>query len=470
MSKREKKKAAQKPVVSQPAPRVATIAKAAARIITAATQVPSAQVQKTKQKKKKAKMSAMSHTDGGMKILAKKLSAAYTTFDKVILEHTVEEVIPIFGTGGTGVISHHFYINASNSSLFPIFATIASCYTKYELLEFIATFVTTSGQFVSTTQSGEVCLVVNYDPQMPPFASTSNGYEQAIHYNPRTVTPVFESASIPCYEQGSITGAGFERKAYVVHPSNNGTVPAGTESSINDYCPGVLNVLVSNCPVSTQIGRLIVQAKFKLWRYRIPDPASFAPTIHLRWVPVSGAGNLFQNDVSVVSGSNNNALSITVSGNAMTVVPTYNDCVIMVNYVLGNGSNITCTGGITPTDATAQNMLKWNGTADVASFVFAGSGSTTIQGVYFFHLATDSQGAVLTFDTATFSASNPTGDILITVLPSQLLSALAPISVAKRLSLLESQLEWFKKRNLMMPMLVADGTLKSSVDVEECKN
>jgi hypothetical protein len=373
------------------------------------------QPEKKKQKQKKQKsVAGNNNADGTMKIASAKLAAAYTTYDKVVEESVIEEVVEIKGNGGEGVRNYAFYINPGNTELFPVFgSSIAPAYTRYELLEFQAVFVTTSGQFVSTTQSGQVCIAINYDAQEGFFPNTKEGFNLAMHLNPRTVTPIFQTDGLMAREKKIVSGSGFTKKEYIVFPSPNQAVPSGTLASVNDYTPGILNVMISNCPVADQVGRLIVSAKFRLWKYRMPNPANTTTMAHYTLAGHSGAQYITGTNLQVGSSKFFNA---TFEGNVMTLKPNFTDVLILANQMCFTPT--TATTDLEPGIAGGEFKNVLNG--QTAGWAIAATGDVVNSTVVF---SVDLSPVTITWPAITYTGGGACkGDLFLSLFPTNLVT------------------------------------------------
>lgn len=330
---------------------------------------------------------------------------------------TVDQPVRLFAnelvslTAGSGPLTFHnlaLYVNPGNMQLFPVFSNIAQCYTSFRLISLTILFATENYQVSTGQSSGNVLVVCNYDPSESAFSR----YKKAADYAGRMETTPFISDKFTM-RKGTTFSKGFNDVLYKVFVSDNLPMPLGTANktgSVNDYNVGLLQLIENNNINTNEIGKYYVSAEFEMFGLRQPEANFISPVVHARTVPTTS--NMFASFTTIAGSSG--SYSVTNSANNTLIIDGLADnTVISVNCMSASSSSYVAVPTlVTPTNCELINLFSGDTASSIASF-------TTTKYNITLGIKILSSPATLLFG-APVVAGTPTGDVLVTVLPSSL--------------------------------------------------
>jgi hypothetical protein len=243
-------------------------------------------------------------------------------------------------------------------------------YTSYKILELRVAYLS-EGYEVSTTQSaGNWLIVANYDPQEAAFSN----YDDAYNYNPRTEGVPFKSGYYDLVRSGVGFKKGFADKVYKINVSQNLPTPVGgTSSSVDDYSPALLQLIVNNTLASntTEIGKWHLYAKIQVCGKKAQSPVTSSVFTHNQQTVIPTTANNTGTAKSISNSST--ALTVLCAANVVTISSLPIGTGFQVTYVVTATTSVTQTSPPVLVGANPINMFI----SDTNNDVVSGSGNTT---------------------------------------------------------------------------------------------
>jgi len=278
-----------------------------------------------------------------------------------------EKVADIAGSTGFNV-GQALFINPGNSTLFPIFSTIASAYEEYRINHLKFTYeteaYTASGNTVS---AGIVCLVTNFDVADTTFPTLTSAENYVGSCKGPPYAPIIEHDVIEAHRVGK-RGARRGRSEnlplnnYFVYSSANNASPSSTDAKFYDV--GLFQLLTNNNPSTATIGELYVEYSFTMIRPKQPIAltSSVGTYYHLSSSTATAAKPYGNGDLSIVSQS--------------AYAPAW------LGFTLPTGTNLNMYTNGNPQFIGTYWLVQivWTGSGSIAAVPTVSLGATNVSG------------------------------------------------------------------------------------------
>lgn len=403
-----------------------------------------------------------------------------TTAERVTFPMAREKVTDLTSASTAFQLLSQLYVNPGNSTLFPIFSQIASCYEEYvpKHLKFI--FRTEEYMASGSTVSAGLCAMgTNFDANDANFGNITmlENYEHSISGPPFSGIMVHDVVE---QHQKRFRGKARDLSLnnYYVYPSANSIGPTTDQAKWYDL--GNFQTAVNGCQAGI-IGELWVEYSFTMIRRKQPEFPVGGSAIHLKSYAsnATAASPLGLTPYTTLSApSTSGGVSGTAPGSTLSVIDMSGTLANYTGSTVGLRDGVDTTLNMPNASATWMVVVQWSGGSAIAGIpaIAASGGAASLtsyanaEGLGFFLAAGTSSvitKVITTTATAvpaatsnllTFSGNTSMAganlDIFIIRLPTSLVTLLPPVEVEDRLAQLER----------MLASLLADR----QVD-EECK-
>lgn len=314
-----------------------------------------------------------------------------------------------------------YYINPGNTALFPIFSTIASCYTEFRFrsLKFLwfTEAYTANG---SGASAGKVIMSVNFNPAEVAFNSDT----QMENYQDTVKDAPYVNLA---YVMQHIKRGGVEKgldmdKVYTVNYANNIPNPAPLNGAVVDvfqYNVGTFQFATNGNAVTSEMGELYVEFEVDLIRPR--QPITALGTVMAHAVSTPSPSNALVG-LSVKNGSSSQLIITSPTANVLNVATSPSlfgyICKIDVCYTQSGGTAVPASNYLYGTGVTTGTNLYDGDTSYISQSASAASfnvSATFVAGI----------SSVYTIGFNTLTLTGGTGyamDIWVTILPGPLVS------------------------------------------------
>jgi hypothetical protein len=394
-----------------------------------------------------------------------------TTAERVSFPLSREKVADLTSASTAFAVLSQLYVNPANSTLFPIFSQIASCYEEY--VPNVLRFYYRSEEYMasgSTVSAGLVGLGTNFDANDAnyPNITTLENYEHAVSGPP--------FSGILCHDVVAEHRKRFRGKNrdlsinnYYCYPSANSIGPSTDQAKWYDM--GNFQLVINGCQAGI-IGELWVEYSFTMIRRKQPEFPIGGSAIHLKSYAddATAASPLGLSPYTTMSAASSGAsVSGVAPGSTLSVINMAGDLSLYTGNTIGLNNATDTLLNLPNVSATWFVYFAWYDAAGIAAVpaIAASGGATSVAviqgatGLLGFFNADGQSSSVSKVITTTATATPTTASNLLTLsgntsmtsgdldiyiirIPNALITSVLPPlgfdSLIQRLSLLEQSL------------------------------
>jgi hypothetical protein len=305
-----------------------------------------------------------------------------TTSETVTFPMAREKVSDLTSASTAFQLLKQYYVNPGNSSLFPIFSQIASCYEEYipNHLKFI--FRTEEYMASGSTVSAGLCAMgTNFDANDANFGNIT----QLENYEHSISGPPFSGIMIhDCVEQHQRRFRGKSRDIalnnYYVYNSANSIGPSTDQAKWYDL--GNFQVAVNGCQAGL-IGELWVEYSFTLIRRKQPEFPIGGQAIHLKGYAddATAASPLGLTPYTTMSATSTGvAVSGVAPGSTLSVINMAGDLSNYTSSTVGLNDATDTLFNLPNASALWLVNVEWGGATGIAAVpaLAASGGAATV--------------------------------------------------------------------------------------------
>jgi hypothetical protein len=292
-----------------------------------------------------------------------------TTAERVTFPVAREKILDLTSASTAFQLLSQLYVNPGNSTLFPIFSQIASCYEEYvpNHLKFI--FRTeeymASG---STVSAGLAAIGMNFDANDTNFGNITSleNYEHSISGPPFSGIMVYDAVEAHRKRyKGKPRDLALNN--YYVYPSANSIGPTTDQAKWYDL--GNLQVAVNGCQAGV-IGELWVEYGFTMVRRKQPEFPIGGSAIHIKLYADDGTAASPLGLTPYTTGSaasTASSVSGVAPGSTLSVIDMAGNLALYTPTTVGLNNGVKTTFNLPNVSATWLVVMYFAGAAGIAS-------------------------------------------------------------------------------------------------------